>query len=407
MTQTTTHAENPARPRRRAVLITLVIVAAIVVLGVLGIVVAASLSATDAEAQNAVLDRLGDPARFTIIYLPRTTNGAEEVVRTELWDYPDHQQRITFVEGAIAAVDTITPDPEDATYLAVSPPQFDLEMGLEQVAAALGETPEKVDELPEFSAKDGVELYLSDHAMFALEGGKLVFLQTIGRSKSLASAEETAAARWLYPVFVGNAWGYIDGDGATVVEPRFQAAEPMSEGLAAVLGAGGKWGFIDDSGATAIQPRFGMAMAFHDGMAAAAENDLWGYVDTSGQWVIKPSYAFAGDFGDGMAPVSDGSAWRYVDRSGKPAFEGTFEDAKAFSGGLAPVRISGKYGYIDSTGRTAIEPRFTSAEPFSEGHAAALDGRAHGLHRHQGQLRHRREIPERAGLLGGDGGSDN
>lgn len=367
-------------------------------------------------AQEQVVAQLGPPPRFMVAYVPRTSGSSQELVRTEVWYYPDHEQKISFVEGAIASVETMPPDPEDATYPDLRPELFDFEMGYEEVAALLGGDVQEVEELPNLSAKDGLRLYASENGMFAIEKGKLVYVQTVGLGRALSAlsdAEEgdagtgTASAGadsgggagagtqagqaasgqaasgvptsgeddWLYPVFVGNAWGYVNKTGKVVVQPRFQSAEPMSEGLAVVSDAQGRYGYIDATGKVVIQPQFQMAGAFHEGLAWAGSNERSGYIDTAGKWVIQPRFVMAGDFGEGLAPISDENGmWGYVDAKGAWALQPKYSAADTFSEGRAAVQVGDDYVYIDKTGRTVIDAKLTSADVFREGLAPASTG---------------------------------
>ena len=56
-------------------------------------------------------------------------------------------------------------------------------------------------------------------------------------------------ARWKF----GKKYGFIDRNGKTVIEPKYDLTFHFSEGLAAVL-VGGKWGYIDTTGKMVIQP---------------------------------------------------------------------------------------------------------------------------------------------------------
>lgn len=67
----------------------------------------------------------------------------------------------------------------------------------------------------------------------------------------------------------GNRYGYINRKGEVVISPRFEQAEPFSEGLAQVMQKG-KWGYIDTSGEYVIPPRFDDADTFRDGTALVA-----------------------------------------------------------------------------------------------------------------------------------------
>lgn len=51
----------------------------------------------------------------------------------------------------------------------------------------------------------------------------------------------------LYPILVGDKYGYIDCAGKIIIEPQFDVAGVFSEGLAFVI-AGERTGYIDSTG---------------------------------------------------------------------------------------------------------------------------------------------------------------
>src|SRR5437762_5550765 len=58
------------------------------------------------------------------------------------------------------------------------------------------------------------------------------------------TSEQTSGMNPLLPAPLGTAWGFIDNRGKIIIPPRFEAAQPYSEGLAAVKREG-RWGYID------------------------------------------------------------------------------------------------------------------------------------------------------------------
>jgi len=60
--------------------------------------------------------------------------------------------------------------------------------------------------------------------------------------------------------------GFIDNRGKAVIAPRFEAALPYSEGLAAVKREG-RWGYIDRNGLEVIPIRYRTVQSFRNGVA--------------------------------------------------------------------------------------------------------------------------------------------
>jgi WG containing repeat len=202
----------------------------------------------------------------------------------------------------------------------------------------------------------------------------------------------------LYPVHVGDRWGYIDNAGKIVIQPQFAMADTFSDGLAAVMpaSAGGQattdrattgaqafWGFIDRTGRLVIQPQFTDIVPFADGLALVSASGFHGYIDSRGKRVIDlTAYSDARDFSEGLAVVGqldgDQTYYGYIDKPGKLVIPTEFSDAAPFSEGLAMVCQEGKYGYIDKTGYWVIQPSYEQAGSFSEGLAGVQLESPHG-----------------------------
>ena len=85
--------------------------------------------------------------------------------------------------------------------------------------------------------------------------------------------------------------GFANTRGVVVIQPRFKAVQPFSEGLAAVKFLD-LWGYIDRLGRVAIAPRFLAAKSFSAGSAAVSlDGEHWGLIDRDGQWIAEPDDA--------------------------------------------------------------------------------------------------------------------
>ena len=223
----------------------------------------------------------------------------------------------------------------------------------------------------------------------------------------------------LFPAPQGTTWGFIDNRGKIVIAPRFEAALPYSEGLAAVKREG-RWGYIDLIGSEVIPIRYRTVQSFRNGFAivdAGLPDHPVGLIDTSGSWVTPPLFRSlsAADGPDGLllGQKEPAEGFGFYDRSGNlvlgPYFlafpfaqgrarvktgvrassddwlieaSGTFLprkplvlDGMRFSEGLIAIRQDRKLGYMDLAGNIAIEPRYDQGGEFAEGLAAVqLEG---------------------------------
>jgi hypothetical protein len=149
--------------------------------------------------------------------------------------------------------------------------------------------------------------------------------------------------------------GFINPEGAFVIQPRFESAQDFREGLAAVR-IGGLWGFINPAGTLVISPRFEQTQSFQEGLAAVKMDGKWGFVDKAGVLTITSRFEDVESFSDSVAIAYSGERSFYIDRGGRTKIAGPFLEATPFVHGLAAVLLSEKHvGYINQTGKIVFE----------------------------------------------------
>lgn len=205
--------------------------------------------------------------------------------------------------------------------------------------------------------------------------------------------------------------GYINTKGEIIIEPKFDDADPFSEGVAVVWNENGQFGLIDtegnliipfgkyeeindcsdglvrvgngslqgfvskDDGEEVISCKYTSANDFKDGISAVSENefDTIKCIDTNGNTLFETSkYGGIGDFSDGLAFVVDKASenWGYINKTGQEVIPCIYKGAIDFSEGLAAVNVGDGWIYIDQTGNTVIDTKYESAYEFNNGIAA-------------------------------------
>lgn len=226
----------------------------------------------------------------------------------------------------------------------------------------------------------------------------------------------------VYPVQVGNAWGYVDEMGKYIVNPTFDFAEYFSCGVARVE-LDGKVGYIKPDGKYAIEPEYAggtsfaegkafvvrdsgelecvntagkklftldqieMASMFSEGIAVVANADgEFGFINKKGKVIIDLKYDLASDFSNGLAYVESGDSSGFIDPKGNLVISDKGIVPSIFNDGLAVIKIDDKYGYISDKGEIVIPCQFEDVTSFSEGFAAVRVGGKYGFINESGQI---------------------
>ena len=129
------------------------------------------------------------------------------------------------------------------------------------------------------------------------------------------------------------------------------------------------------TGKEVIECKYQAALPFSEGYAAVCEEDLWGVIDTQGEYVIEPSYdefhpfkiaslntnIGSAAFNEGLAAVRKGAYWALIDTQGNIIRAAKGEDCpyKSISGRCIVFSDANeKCGLLDLEGNEILAPAF-------------------------------------------------
>lgn len=262
-------------------------------------------------------------------------------------------------------------------------------------------------------------LYRVDYSIRPLE--PLYTLPVVAESELRAEVLHPAP----FKLKEGTLWGYINNEGRTAIEPRYDYAEDFQDNGLAIVQRKNSSGLIDSSGREKVKPIYSFIAPFAEGRAVVSDAKGYTFIDEKGKEVTSARYDYLNSLHEGRALFSKqsttgNSRYGYLDAQGKEVLPPVYLDAGDFMNGMALVKTSegeyalidpqgrvlhtykhpfvgypgdgllafqetenGKYGYLNLDGSVAIKPQFTAALPFSEGRAVintAEDyGNAYGL----------------------------
>jgi len=214
-------------------------------------------------------------------------------------------------------------------------------------------------------------------------------------SQSRTFGEDDPSIRW---VRKDKLWGLARADGSWIIEPQFQQAGALSDGLARVV-VDGRVSFIDRTAKFVIAPTFDQADAFAPevGRAAAKRGGITGVIDKSGAWVFQTNYQrvhLAAAYHGGRRTVfgwgfENAGRWGLLDLNGHIILDAAFDQSlqRCEDGRLEGYKNKEFY-YFDSNGRPLQPPdgRLVNAACGSEPPFVLKVGDRYGLVDAAGQL---------------------
>jgi hypothetical protein len=117
----------------------------------------------------------------------------------------------------------------------------------------------------------------------------------------------------------------------------------------------GKYGYLDGQGNTVIGCEYDGAYDFSEESARVYitinDRDLYGFIDKHGSVIVSLMYEYAICFSEGLASVRLNGKFGYVDNKNKVVIGIQFDDARSFSKGVAKVKKGSEYYYINLQGQ--------------------------------------------------------
>jgi hypothetical protein len=169
----------------------------------------------------------------------------------------------------------------------------------------------------------------------------------------------------------GLKWGYIDEQGAFVIQPRFD--EVRGFGRFGVARVGHKWGILDRSGQWALPARWDDVQHVSGNVYAVRNGDSsWELRAIPSGMIIAEGIAEWAYGSNKVIPVRrEGEMWMAIDaESGAVVFQERFEEIDGYFQGLSAATLDGRlWGYIDEKGQWSCDPKWTEAESFYEDRA--------------------------------------
>jgi hypothetical protein len=152
--------------------------------------------------------------------------------------------------------------------------------------------------------------------------------------------------------------------------PFISSAQHTPEKLLYPMVVGQKWGYIDASGKTIIEPQFFSAGDFFEGLAPVRQDGYYGFIDTDGKFRIPAVYDYARTFQGDLAEVWIKGKKSYINRKGQQPFAAYYVKTDGFrqDDNFAIVTTgSGKVGLLHRDGKLILDTIYDNIKDLREG----------------------------------------
>jgi hypothetical protein len=157
------------------------------------------------------------------------------------------------------------------------------------------------------------------------------------------------ACKDLYPISVGDKWGYINCKGQVVVEPKFSSSSNFLDGVGIIT--------INENKSISATPKFSS-----------------GIIDSNGKLTLLPNYRLYSDFSEGLALAKSKGRWFFINKQGKEvlsinhiAVDEEVPLSSGFKDGIAILNSIGKVYLVKKNGEIINHDEVISSIGFFNG----------------------------------------
>lgn len=209
--------------------------------------------------------------------------------------------------------------------------------------------------------KELYQVYLSDYSKERI----LEFLEKYPDTPIKDRVKEDAlmADSLFLPYMEEGDYGYMNSDGVTLVEPKFEFTGFYQEGMA-MIAEDGKYGFINKRKEVQVLCQYESVTDFIKGRSIVELNGKFGMIDRNGKYILECEFDDIGMMAEDLTYASVKDKYGYYDNSGKLRIDHIFDEAFDFENGKAKVEFEGNQGYIDIYGGFVVPPAYEKIAPF-------------------------------------------
>jgi hypothetical protein len=137
------------------------------------------------------------------------------------------------------------------------------------------------------------------------------------------------------PVTIGEQMWLLRSDGS--LHGPHKVIRPVDEGLCLIVSGG--VGFMDGNGAIVVDPKYDTASSFRGGLAAVKRDGLWTHIRKDSVEIAPPRWERALQVSEGVGRVCAGGKWGAVGLDGQVLIEPRFDYLDRSASGVAAAKL--------------------------------------------------------------------
>ena len=122
----------------------------------------------------------------------------------------------------------------------------------------------------------------------------------------------------LFPIRIDNKWGFVNSNGAQVIEPKYDAVGEFGRNSYTNMLLDGTIGLVHKNGEEVFIPGVTTLRVMNDSSVAVKKDTIWGVVDMQGNYLLPIKYSSVGDHPGGYFEARKGDSMGLFSRNSKP-----------------------------------------------------------------------------------------
>ncbi|MFT7606549.1 MAG: hypothetical protein ACI8VT_004152, partial [Saprospiraceae bacterium] len=169
-----------------------------------------------------------------------------------------------------------------------------------------------------------------------------------------------------FPIRVDKKWGLIDGDGAVIINPVYDAIGEFKEFGYAVMQRDGNVGMLNKQGLEIILPEYDDIKVLDSTLIAVMKNEAWKVININGKVVLGNGYERIRVWKGGFLAYMQKGKWGIVNYKGEGICDPQYDGIRLMENGYFQTQMGAGVGIMTLAGKTILKPVADKIEVYND-----------------------------------------